>query len=71
MKISFFIASWITLTIHYSLNAVGLTALFSNEFADNNISCNVIAGYYHYHIFADKSDANKAIEVLKNLSKKN
>ncbi|PKB45046.1 hypothetical protein AX016_3282 [Cellulophaga sp. RHA19] len=65
-----FIASWITLTIHSSLEAVGLTAAFSTELTKHNISCNVIAAYYHDHIFVDKNDAKKAISVLKELAEK-
>ena len=63
-----YIAAWITLTVHSSLEAVGLTAAFANALADQQISCNVVAGYYHDHIFVDKRDASKAMEILRKLA---
>lgn len=63
-----FVASWITLTVHSSLEAVGLTATFSRALTDENISCNVVAGYYHDHIFVDVKNAEKAMEVLNRFS---
>lgn len=64
-----FIASWITLTVHSSLEAVGLTTAFSKALSDAGISCNAVAAYYHDHIFVNKKDAEKAMEILNKFSK--
>ncbi|MBQ0787047.1 MAG: ACT domain-containing protein [Oceanihabitans sp.] len=64
-----FVASWITLTVHSALEAVGLTAAFSNALSENGISCNVVAAYYHDHIFVDIKDTEKAMAVLNAFSK--
>jgi hypothetical protein len=65
-----YIAAWITLTIHSSLAATGLTAAFANALAAEGISCNVIAAYYHDHIFVAKEDAVRAMESLKKLAER-
>jgi len=69
LKLSYsFVASWITLTVHSSLEAVGLTAAFSKALADQGISCNVVAAYNHDHIFVSKKDTDKAMKILSKLS---
>lgn len=66
-----FVASRITLTVHSSLAAVGLTAAFSKALADHGISCNVVAAFYHDHIFVDQKDAERAMTILSELSDRN
>ncbi|WP_405411595.1 ACT domain-containing protein [Maribacter sp. Asnod1-A12] len=65
-----FVASWITLTVHSALDAVGLTAAVSTALTKHNISCNVVAAYYHDHIFVSTKDTKKAMEVLSEFSGK-
>ncbi|WP_341291464.1 ACT domain-containing protein [Catalinimonas locisalis] len=70
-KLSYeYVASWITLMVHSSLEAVGLTALFSAELARHQISCNVVAGYFHDHIFVDQKDGEKVVQILNALAKR-
>lgn len=63
-----YLAAWITVGITTTLNMVGLTALFSSALAKEGISCNVVAAYYHDHIFVDIKDALRAVNILSNLS---
>jgi hypothetical protein len=58
----------ISLQVHSSLDSVGLTAAISHALAESGISANVIAGYFHDHIFVPSAKASQAIEILKNLS---
>ena len=68
-KLSYeYTAAWITLTVHSSLEAVGLTAAFSKALADAGISCNVVAAYHHDHIFVNVKDAAKAMQVLQKMA---
>ena len=62
------VMSWITLSVHSSLEAVGLTAAFSKALSDHEISCNVVAAFYHDHIFVNKKDMTKAMKILNSFS---
>lgn len=63
-----YVAAWITLNVHSALQAVGLTAAFATALGNAGISCNVLAAYYHDHIFVSREDADRAMRVLWNLS---
>ncbi|MCP4280303.1 MAG: ACT domain-containing protein [Alteromonas sp.] len=60
--------SLITLTVHSSLDAVGLTAAVATKLASKGISANVIAAYYHDHVFVPVSKAKAAISALEEFS---
>lgn len=55
----------ITLLVHSSLDAVGLTALVSAKLTELNISANVVAGYYHDHFFVQSTRAAEAMDILR------
>jgi len=58
----------ITLTIHSDLNATGLTAAVSRCLDDAGIPANVVAAYYHDHIFVPEEEADRAVQALEALT---
>ncbi|MCG8454090.1 MAG: ACT domain-containing protein [Spirochaetales bacterium] len=54
----------ITLEVHSSLEAVGLTAAISTRLAAAGISANVVAAYHHDHVFVPAPRAEEALALL-------
>lgn len=57
----------ISLTVHSALDAVGLTAAVSDRLARQGISANVVAAYFHDHVFVPAARAEEALEALREL----
>ena len=60
--------AWITLTVHSSLDSVGLTAAVANTLASAGIACNVIAGFHHDHLLVPHTRVDDAMAALSRLS---
>lgn len=58
----------ITCKVHSSLEAVGMTAAMTTALGKAGISANVVAAYYHDHIFVPAKKVELAIDVLTSLS---
>ncbi len=61
------IAAWITLRVHSSLEAVGLTARVAEALTRAGISCNVVAAFHHDHLFVPYRQAERALSILQKL----
>jgi len=61
----------ITLRVHSDLESVGFTAAVTAELAKHTIASNVVAGYYHDHIFVPLDRGEEALRVLEDLSAEN
>jgi uncharacterized protein len=64
------VAGWITLRVNSALDAVGLTAAVAGELARAGLSCNVIAGYHHDHLFVPHDRSAEALAVLNALAQR-
>ena len=60
----------ISLKVHSSLAAVGLTAAIASALAQEGISANVVAGYFHDHIFVPWDKRQRALAILAGLAAK-
>lgn len=61
-----FAAAWLTLEVHSSLHAVGLTAAVARMLTDDGIPCNVLAGFYHDHLLVPAGEGDRVKAILEN-----
>jgi uncharacterized protein len=59
----------LTMEVHTALALVGFTAAFSRVLTEYGISANVIAGYFHDHVFVQYDLRQKAIDAINSLKK--
>lgn len=60
--------AWITLQVHSSFAAVGMTAAVARALADHGISANVLAAFHHDHLLVPADRADDAVNALRALA---
>jgi len=60
----------ISLAVHSSLSAVGLSAAVARALADRNLPANIVAGYHHDHLFVPWERRQEALAALSALSER-
>jgi hypothetical protein len=60
-----YVAAMITLRVRSDLASVGLTAAVASTLAAAGISCNVVAGYFHDHLFVPFDRGEEVVELLR------
>ena len=59
----------VTLRVHSALEAVGLTAAVATCLGAAGLSCNVVAGFHHDHLFVPHERGAECVELLRELSR--
>jgi hypothetical protein len=62
------VAAWVTLTVHSSWEAVGMTAAVAQSLAEVDIPCNVLAGFRHDHLLIPVEQVDAAMAALRGLA---
>ncbi|MDA2811737.1 ACT domain-containing protein [Nocardiopsis sp. RSe5-2] len=63
-----YVAAWIELKVHSALEAVGLTAAVAGALGREGLSCNVVAGFFHDHLFVPYDERERAVSALEDLA---
>ncbi|CAK39442.1 hypothetical protein CBS63078_2040 [Aspergillus niger] len=58
----------ITISVHSSLEAVGLMAAISASLKEAGVSANVVSGFYHDHVFVPEGKEEVALRALRELA---
>ena len=63
-----YVAAWIVLGAQTDLDAIGVTAAVASELARLGISCNIVAGLRHDHVFVPHGRAREAAAAIARLT---